>query len=201
MDMSIPYTETGRIDQKLRTRSALIEAARALIVRGITPTVEEAASEASISRTTAYRYFANQRELLVAAHPQIDVSSLLPDDAPDSVAERLDVVLDSYLQTTVENERALRTALVMSLNEDGDNLVLRRGRTIAWLEDALSPLRDQLSAREIRRLAHAVRACAGIESLVWLVDVAGLSRRDAVKLMKWSAHALLQAALQAAPSP
>jgi AcrR family transcriptional regulator len=199
--MSIPYTQTGRTGQKIRTRNALVDAARALIARGITPTVEEAASEASISRTTAYRYFANQRELLVAAHPQIDVNSLLPDDAPDDAAERLDIVLDSYLQSTVENERALRTAFVMSLNDDGDDLVLRRGRAIGWLEDAFSPLRDRLSPREIKRLAHAVRASAGIESLIWLVDVAGLTRRDAVKLMKWSAHALLRAALNSRPSP
>jgi AcrR family transcriptional regulator len=201
MGMSIPYTQTGRTGQKIRTRDALIDAARALIARGITPTVEEAASEASISRTTAYRYFANQRELLVAAHPQIDVTSLLPDDAPADVAERLDIVLDSYLQTTVENERALRTAFVLSLKGDGDDLVLRRGRTIGWLEDAFSPLRGRLSTREIKRLAHAVRASAGIESLIWLVDVAGLSRREAVKLMKWSAQALLRAALDSHRSP
>lgn len=102
---------------------------------------------------------------------------------------------------TVENEGALRTAFVLSLNVGGEDLILRRGRTIGWLEDALSPLRDRLSTREIKRLAHAVRASAGIESLIWLVDVAGLSRRDAVKLMKWSAHALLRAALDGGRSP
>ena len=52
-----PYESTGRTAQKNRTRKALIDAARALIVSGITPTVEDAAAAASISRTTAYRYF------------------------------------------------------------------------------------------------------------------------------------------------
>lgn len=195
MDMSIPYVETGRTGQKLRTRNALVDAARALIARGITPTVEEAAADASISRTTAYRYFANQRELLVAAHPMIDATTLLPNDAPDDPAQRLDIVLDGYLRSTLDNEPALRTAFALSLRDDGDDLVLRQGRTIAWLEDALSPLRDRLSAREIKRLAHAIRASAGIESLIWLVDVAGYSRPEAVKLMKWSAHTLLRGAL------
>src|SRR5919109_5256573 len=116
MGMSIPYTETGRTEQKTRTRNALIDAARALISRGLTPTVEEAAAEASISRTTAYRYFPNQRELLVAAHPQIEATTLLPDDAPDDVGQRLDIVLDAYLSKTVENEAALRTAFILSLN-------------------------------------------------------------------------------------
>jgi AcrR family transcriptional regulator len=176
----------------------LIDAARALISRGITPTVEEAAAEASISRTTAYRYFSNQRELLVAAHPQIDMSSLLPDDAPDDPAERLDIVLDGYLRMTVENEAALRTAFLLSLGADGDERhepVLRRGRAIGWLEDALAPLRGRLSKREIGRVARAIRAAAGIEALIWLCDVAGLERTEAVKLMKWSAHALLRAAI------
>lgn len=195
MDMSIPYVETGRTGQKLRTRDALVDAARALIASGITPTVEEAAAEASISRTTAYRYFANQRDLLVAAHPMIDATTLLPTDAPDDPAQRLDIVLDGYLRSTLDNEPALRTAFALSLRYDGGDLVLRQGRTIAWLEDALSPLRGKLSAREIKRLAHAIRASAGIESLIWLVDVAGYSRPEAVKLMKWSAHTLLRGAL------
>jgi len=198
MDMSIPYIESGRTQQKLRTRDAVIDAARALVARGLTPTVEEAAAAASISRTTAYRYFRNQRELLVAAHPQIGARSLLPDDPPDDPAERLEIVLDEYLRMTVENEPALRTAFVLSVDADRDGqaeLVLRRGRAIGWIESALEPLRGRLSAKDIGRLARAIRASAGVESLIWLCDIGGLSRQDAVKLMKWSAHALLQAAI------
>jgi AcrR family transcriptional regulator len=196
MGMSIPYTETGRIGQKQRTRNALVEAARELIKRGMTPTVEDAAAEASISRTTAYRYFRNKRDLLVAAHPQIDMRSFLPDDPPDDPAQRLEIVLDAHLRLTVENEAALRTAFVLSLGEDKEHeLILRRGRVIGWVEDALQPLKGSLSAKDISRLARAIRASAGIESLIWLCDVGGMTREDAVKLMKWSAHALLNAAI------
>ena len=35
-----------------------------------------------ISRTTAYRYFKNQAELLAAAHPEIHLASLLPAKPP-----------------------------------------------------------------------------------------------------------------------
>jgi AcrR family transcriptional regulator len=201
MGMSIPYTETGRTDQKRRTRDALVEAARELIARGTTPTVEQAAAEASISRTTAYRYFTNQRELLVAAHPQIGERTLLPDDAPDDPGARLALVLDAYLAMTVENEAALRTAYAISLGATRDErrqLVLRQGRAVGWIEDALAPLRPRLSAKRIARLARAIRATAGIEALTWLCDVGGLSRPEAVKLMKWSAHALLDAAVREA---
>ena len=61
--------ETGRVHQKARTRQALVRAARQLLVEGTTPTVEQTAAAASISRATAYRYFPNQRALLVATYP------------------------------------------------------------------------------------------------------------------------------------
>ena len=198
MGMSIPYTESGRTRQKQRTRDALVEAARALIRRGITPTVEDAAAEADISRTTAYRYFPNRRELIVAAHPHIVETSFMPDEPPDDVHERLDIVLDKSLAMTVENETALRTAFALSVTDDTTDNVLRQGRVIGWVEDALSPLRERLTAKQIGRLARAIRATAGIEPMIWLVDVGGLSRPQAVDLMKWSAHALLDAALSEA---
>src|SRR5271165_6211507 len=80
--MSVPYELTGRHQQKARTRQALVEATRRLLAEGADPTVEEAAAGARISRTTAYRYFPNQRTLLAAAHPETDQASLLPRDPP-----------------------------------------------------------------------------------------------------------------------
>jgi AcrR family transcriptional regulator len=182
----------------MRTRKALIEAARALIVSGVTPTVEEAADAASISRTTAYRYFPNQSDLLVAAYPEIELRSLLGDYPPDDVEARLDAVVRQYLRVTIENEAALRAALRLSLDPHGtyrEKLLLRQGRVIAWLKDALEPLRGQLSEQAVERLVYAIRAAAGIEALVWLCDIAGLSRDEAKDLMMWSARALLQSAL------
>jgi hypothetical protein len=41
----------------------------------------------------------------------------------------------------------------------------------------------------------AIRPASGIESLVWLTDVGGLSREEAAEVMRWSASALLRAAL------
>ena len=66
---------------------------------------------------------------------------------------------------------------------------------IGWLEDALEPLRGELPDAELHRLVIAIRATMGIEAHVWLTDVAGLSREDAVALMRESARTLLDAAL------
>jgi AcrR family transcriptional regulator len=196
--MSIPYELNGRIDQKRRTRDALVSAARELVAKGETPTVEAAAEASSISRTTAYRYFPNQHALLVAAHPETGVVSLLPDDAPDDPATRLDLVIDAFTRSLLENEPQQRTMLRLSLEADPvqrAQLPLRQGRGIKWIEEALAPLREEMSEADVRRLTHAIRSATGIEALVWLTDVAGLSRDDARELMRWSARALLQSAI------
>src|SRR6266566_6901167 len=196
--MSTPYELTGRTRQKQRTRDALVAAARALVARGQTPTVDEAATKASVSRTTAYRYFPNQRALLVAAHPEIGAQSLLPETAPTDVSARLDAVITSFLGLIVDTESQQRTMLRLSLDPDPNHrgdLPLRKGRAIGWIAEALSPLRGQMSERDLHRLILAIRSASGIEALVWLTDIAGLSRKEAVHLMRWSTDALLQSAL------
>src|SRR5215218_4755871 len=119
--MSIPYESTGRKNQKQRTRRALVDAARELMATGVTPNVEDAAAAASISRTTAYRYFPTRYELLAATFPMIEQTSLLGDAPPADVEVRLDRVVAETLRTTVENELALRAALRISLEPGGSN--------------------------------------------------------------------------------
>lgn len=196
--MSTAYELNGRTNQKRRTRDALVAAARSIVAEGRTPTVEDVAEAASISRTTAYRYFPSQRALLAAAHPETAVESLLPDDAPDDVATRLDIVVAAYTRTILDNESQQRTMLRLSLEADPEErsqLPLRQGRVIKWLEEALTPLERQLPRSKVHRLAIAIRSATGIEALSWLTDVAGLSREDATALMRWSAHAMLDATI------
>jgi AcrR family transcriptional regulator len=199
MGMSIPYEATGRTRQKERTRKALITAARDLVTAGETPTVEQAAEVADISRTTAYRYFPNQRALVVAAHPETEASSLLPPDAPEDPAARLDAVIDAFTQLVADTEPQQRTMLRLSLEPDAtqhEPRLLRKGRAIGWIEQALAPLEGQLSTKELRRLVLAIRSATGIEARVWLTDIAGLSREEATRLMRWSASAIYRSALQ-----
>jgi AcrR family transcriptional regulator len=198
--MTTPYESTGRREQKSRTREALVAATRALLAEGVTPQVEDAAARAGISRTTAYRYFPKQRALLVAAHPQIQVETLLPEDSSTDVPARLAAAMRAFTAITVDWEPQLRTSLRLSLEVPDDQPVLRQGRAIGWIADALAPLRETHPEIDIEWLAVAIRSATGIESLVWLTDIAGLSRDEAVTLLHWSAQAMLQAAL-AGPLP
>ena len=74
-------------------------------------------------------------------------------------------------------------------------LPLRQGRAIKWIGEALDPLRPEMAEPELHRLTLAIRSAIGIEALAWLTDVAGLSRDEAVDLMRWSARSMLQSAL------
>ncbi|MDT4925871.1 MAG: hypothetical protein QOG01_3584 [Pseudonocardiales bacterium] len=196
--MSTRYEESGRTRQKQRTRNELIASARELIARGgAAPTVEQAAAAAAISRTTAYRYFPSQRALLAAAHPETALDSLLPLGAGDDPAERLAAVVAAFTTMIIDTEQQQRTMLRLSLDadEDSPDLPLRKGRAVGWFEEALRPLTPQLTEQGIRELAIAVRSAVGIESLVWLTDIAGLRTDQAQALMGWTAQALLSHAL------
>ena len=145
--MSIPYERTGRTQQKARTRNALIGAARELLAEGVTPNVERTADRAGISRATAFRYFSNQRALLVATYPQVEERSLLGADAPEDPIARLDAVTEELVRQILEFEPELRAHLRLSLEpapSQPDELPLRQGRAIGWIEDALRPIRDHM---------------------------------------------------------
>jgi AcrR family transcriptional regulator len=196
--MSMPYELTGRTHQKARTRKALVQAVRDLLSEGITPTVEDAAERAQVSRTTAYRYFPNQQALLIATVPELDATSLLPDPAPEEPAARLAAVVEALARSAVQHEPELRAQLRVSLDPDGAVrrvLPLRTGRAIGWIEEALAPLRGRMPEGDLRRLVLAIRCSVGIEPLVWLTDVAGVSREEAVEVMRSSADALLRSAV------
>lgn len=193
----MPPPHTGRATQKARTRNALIEGARTLLAQGIVPTVEAAAAAADISRPTAYRYFQNQRALLVAAHPEMTKASLLGDDAPNDPLERLAIAAHQLTQTVLGEEAALRAMLAISLNRDPSpqSTPFRTGRRILWIEDALAPAKSKLGQPQFHKLVLCVAAVLGIETLVWLTDIAGLTRQEARAHMQSMALAIARSSL------
>src|SRR3954462_10497668 len=121
VSMAVSYELTGRTGQKARTRDALIAATRDLLAQGSTPTVEDAAAASGISRATAYRYFPNQRALLVAAHPEIEARSLLGAHPPGDPEARLERVVDEIIAMIVDTEPQQRAALRLSLEGPADD--------------------------------------------------------------------------------
>jgi hypothetical protein len=123
---------------------------------------------------------------------------MLPGDVGDDPEERVAAAVRGFMAMVVDTEPQQRTMLRLSLEADTESrqLPLRQGRAIGWFTEALEPLADQLGEDGVRRLAIAVRAVSGIESLVWLTDIAGLPQEQAVEQMVWSAIALVRRAAQ-----
>ena len=94
---------------------------------------------------------------------------------------------------TEDQQRAMLRLSLEARTAEPLDLPLRQGRAIAWIEDALAPMRNRVEHAEFRRLVLAVRSATGIEALVWLTDIAGLSRTEAVEMMRWSARAMYDA--------
>jgi AcrR family transcriptional regulator len=203
MGVTVPYELTGRINQKARTRDALIAAARAQLAQGVRPTMEGAAAAASTSRTTAYRYFPNLRALLVAAYPHIEARSLLGPDPPRDPAARLEIVAEDQTHRILKYEPEMRAVLRLSLETgptDGQGLPMNRGLRIGWIEDALAPLRGHMPDDDLQGLVYGIGATLGIEAFVWLTDIARLSREEAAAIMRANASGLLRGALSSSDS-
>jgi AcrR family transcriptional regulator len=164
--------------------------------------MEGAADAASISRTTAYRYFPNLRSLLVATYPHIEERSLLGPEPPEDPVARLEAVADDQGRRILTYEAEMRAVLRLSLESDLDGvagLPVHRGLRIGWIEDALAPLQGRIGDQDLRRLVYGIGATLGIEAFVWLTDIARLPGEEAVAVMRANACGILTAALTGVP--
>jgi hypothetical protein len=112
-------------------------------------------------------------------------------------------VVERFTQLISDTEPQQRTMLRMALDatQSHTELPLRQGRAIGWITEALEPLRGALTDAQVHQLVLAIRSATGIEARVWLTDVAQLSNDDAMAVMRWSAQALLAAALAGQAPP
>jgi AcrR family transcriptional regulator len=198
---------TGRVNQKHRTRNALMEAAARLMREGKVPTIEEVADAAQVSRATAYRYFPTQEHILAGTAV---LTANLDGDArleagmtSDDPALRLDHVVQTFHARFSGNELAYRTLLSLMLNRpnpDSDNPdqpYMRASRQVYWLQQALAPLEIQIDSERLERLIAALVAATGLEAYTALRDVSLLDAPQAREIMRWMAQALLRATLTA----
>jgi AcrR family transcriptional regulator len=201
-----PPASAGRVNQKRRTRTAIIAAAQAIIERGETPTVAQAAEDALVSRTTAYRYFPTQESLLLELSININVRELeqlaaqpLDGTKPE---DRLLEFVDLFNRNVVANERLYRTGtrhfmdtwLAAERNGD-DHAFTREGRRARMIATILEPLRDTISDGDLQRLEAALCVIAGSEAMMVLRDVCRLDVDEALAISHWAAEVLLAATL------
>jgi AcrR family transcriptional regulator len=201
------YVATGRTNQKLRTRRALIDKATELVRLGRTPTVAEVAEAALISKSTAYRYFPSQELLLVeVALDEVvrdDLDALyLASELPGSPQQRLDAVIRGDFTMQIRHEDAVRRAVAAWIVRDAPSSatrVRRPGNRLRYVARALDEVADQLGEERFERLLHAIAMCMGIESVIVLMDICGLSETEAESVKRWAVQTLLEASLRDDP--
>ncbi|TGS14981.1 TetR/AcrR family transcriptional regulator [Mesorhizobium sp. M2E.F.Ca.ET.209.01.1.1] len=190
-----------RTAQKRRTRKAIVDAAIALLARGETPTVNDVAAAADVSRRTVYLYFPSFDQLLldatVGALSQASVDRAI-EQATDDGEARVEHLVRALHHVSPEVERLGRSLIRLTVDgAPAEQGVPRRGyRRIEWIEQALSPLRDRLEPDRWNRLVRALAMVIGWEALIVHRDICGLSAAEGEDLSVWAANALVKAALE-----
>jgi AcrR family transcriptional regulator len=181
----------GRIKQKLKTRKALIAKANELLKRGSLHSIEQVAKEAGISKATAYRYFFNLGSLKREASLQLkaeEPESLFFDLETNDLPGRLNRLIEYHYQLFLENEDEFRLFLASVISDSvSDRTVNQRGgRRIAMIREALEPLKGKRTKAEIDYIVNALSLVFGIESIIILKDLNGLSNEGIFQNWKWT---------------
>ena len=197
--------EGGRTNQKARTRAAILVSAIQLIRKGGWPTVEEAALAAGISKRTAYRYFTSQDHMLADA--ALDALRVRMNEMFAAIAASTDVhariatLAVALSRLTQTHEAELRVMMRASLDQGFNALgrvptVPARGRRrLDWIEAALQPIHDQLPKDRYTRLVNSLAVCLGVDAVMVLRDVCGVTGVAAEDTMIGMATAIVDRAL------
>ena len=192
----------GRDNQRLRTRKDLLHAAARLLESGRTPSMDEVAEEAMVSRATAYRYFPTVEALLVEAPLDGEVAepqALFAGDTSSDPVERLDRAESSLHQMTYRNETRLRLMLAHALQAATTAQLgaapVRQNRRGAIIDAALAPARSRFADDSYENLTAALALVFGTESMVVFRDVLQLSPERAREVKSWAIRALVAAAI------
>lgn len=196
----------ARPNQRRRTRKDLLEAAARLAREGKTPSLEEIAEAALVSRATAYRYFPSVEALLLEAALDVefpDAEALFRDVRSSDPVERLERVEAAVDEMIGANEAPLRMMLANALQqvvrgEAQAGLPTRQDRRTPLIQAALAPARSELDPHGLAMLGKALALVIGTESMVVCKDVLQLSPSEARKVRRWAIGALVAAA-RAAP--
>ncbi len=190
-----------RVNQRLRTRKQLLEAAQRLLKEGRKPTIAEVAEAALVSRPTAYRYFPNVEALLAEAPLDADLpgaQQIFADDGSTDPAERVDRAEAALHEMSYRNERQLRVWLGNLLLRTPGNAEepRRQNRRTALIAAALAPSREAFDRATYKRLSAALAILFGTESMIVCRDVLEIEPAEARKVKSWAIHALVEAALR-----
>jgi AcrR family transcriptional regulator len=200
--MSKLQLDSGRINQKLRTRKAILQAVSRILKHNPNPSLEEIAQEALISRATIYRYFPKLESLLIEAVLELKMlepAALLSATANNPIDRVVRVhhfLYDAAVENEVKFRQFLKATLSQWLEGKDKELQLRSGRRISMLEEALKGQKASLDEETFQELVFSLSVMVGIESLIVLRDVCEVSYQDGREIMEWAISQLVTSVLE-----
>lgn len=175
----------GRVNQRTRTRRAIVEAARELVRTGSDVTMPEVAKLALVSEATAYRYFPDLVSLLSEA---IDGCWPSPAEALEPVASSLDPVervtfaCEFLLRGVLAYSGAVR-AMISGTITRPELVATRPWIRFGLVDYALAPFESTLAAIDpdpLPQLKRDLAVVVSAEAFFTLTDRCGLGPDEAI---------------------
>jgi AcrR family transcriptional regulator len=191
----------GRVNQKQRTRAAILAAARDLITGSAEVTMPAVARAALVSEATAYRYFPDLVSLLQEA---VNGTWPSPAEALGSAehsadpVERIAAGTERLLRHVHTYQGAVRAMIATSVVRPGAGI--RPGHRFGVIDHALAPLESGLGRDDpeaFRQLKRALAIVVSAEALFTLTDLYGLSPDEAIASAVHAAKTITAAAVGA----
>src|ERR1700730_9293748 len=186
----------GRVNQKARTRAAILQAVQDLARAGAEITMPAVARAALVSEATAYRYFPALPSLLMEADTGAwpdPAEALAPVAGTDDPVERVGYAAEFLLTGILARQSVVRAMIAAAITRP-DLAASRPGHRFALIEHALAPLAT--ADREVlAQLKGGLAMAMSAEALFCPSELCGVSPQDAVASAVRTARSLTAAAL------
>ncbi len=194
-----PRAATGRVNQKLRTRAAILRTAVELICTGRDVTMLEVAKSALVSEATVYRHFPDLASLLLEATAgQMPTTAEALSSVADSAdpVERVAAATEHLLRLVLTYQGAARAMIAATITRP-ESAGTRPGRRFELIDHALAPLEYLLATdpAAVTRLKHDLAVVVSAEALFTLTDLWRLGPEEAIASVVRAATTLTRAAL------
>jgi AcrR family transcriptional regulator len=188
------------VNQKARTRAAIVQAVHELAGSGSEITMPSVAKAALVSEATAYRYFPDLVTLLLEADQGTwpdPHEALAPVAGSADPVERIGFAARLLLDGVLANESAVRAMIAGSISRPA--VAARRpGHRFGLIDAALAPAADRLDPVDLAQLRRDLAVVVSADALFTLTDLCDLSRPAAVDSAVRTASVLAEAAFRRA---
>jgi len=193
---------TGRANQKLRTRRAIVQAAAELSRTGRKVTMADIAAAALVSEATAYRYFPDLvsllQEAIVGQLPEPGEALAGVEHSTDPVA-RVAAATEFLLRHVLARQGVVRAMIAGTIARPDRSA--RPGLRFGLIDHALAPAAAGMGPTALEQLKRSLAVVVSAEALFNLTDLYGLNPQDAIAGVVATATSLTRAALQPDPKP